>query len=557
MPKELLETNKDDTMKFEITRRTVLRGSVTAGLLTAFGAPLLTACGSAQSGAGSNTANSAVKLPSYLRYQAVPPDLPGDPGTGVMDAFFKYPGAPRKTIMTPPGDGKPITAMASTTSPIPPGMDQNAYWQELNQRLGSPLQMSVVPGPDYSQKFATTVAGDSLPDIFNVDGGAAQLPQLLAAKAVDLTAHLSGDAIKKYPFLANVPTESWRATVFNGKIYGVPLPRGVLSTWVLYHRSDLLAAKGITATPGSFQDFFDLCKELNDPRSNTWALSAAPIDYIRQMLAIPNGWQEQDGKLISANEAPQQKDALDSARKIFQAGLTNPDAFSKSTTDYKKWFGAGKAYMTWDTFSAWPQFYRENVAGASFNPKVMPIPAYSGGGKGSTWVGNPTHSIAAISKKSEARVETLLSVMNYLAAPFGTEEYLFRKYGTAGTDHTLNATDPVLTTRGASETAMSIMYLADAPWPLYQPGSPNVSQDQHQAQADLVPTGKKNPVSGLYSATATSKGSSLGKKLTDLQNDIMQGRRPVSDWDQGVKDWKTNGGDAIRDELQQALQTTK
>ena len=53
-------------------------------------------------------------------------------------------------------------------------------------------------------------------------------PELLRAKFADLTEHLSGDAVKEYPFLANLPTESWRTCVFNGGIYGLPVPRAAV-----------------------------------------------------------------------------------------------------------------------------------------------------------------------------------------------------------------------------------------------------------------------------------------------------------------------------------------
>jgi putative aldouronate transport system substrate-binding protein len=34
---------------------------------------------------------------------------------------------------------------------------------------------------------------------------------------------------------------------------------------------------------------------------------------------------------------------------------------------------------------------------------------------------------------------------------------------------------------------------------------------------------------------------------------IVTGRQPMSDWDQLVSDWRTKGGDQIRDEFQKAL----
>lgn len=541
-------------MNLDVSRRSILKGSLSAAVLAAMGSPLLTGCGSGGSGAAGavQSANNAVKLPTYVKYQGVTPDMPGNT-QGVMDAFLKYPSNPTRAFTSAPGDGKKITAMTITAAPIPPGLDQNAYWQELNKRLGSDLELSITPWQDYTQKFATTVAGNSLPDLFNVDGNAPDLPQLLASKAVDLTPHLSGDAAKKYPFLANIPTDSWKGTVFDGKIYGIPIPRGVLSTTVLYYRSDILDAQGIKVAPTSFDDFFALTKQLTSSKSNKWALTIVPVDYIRQMYGIANNWSEKDGKLTSAYEAPEQKDALSAARKMVQAGVVNPGTFAASAQNYKAWFGNGTAVMHWDTFSAWPQFYQIQMGNGPFAVAAAPIPSFSGGGKGSTWLGNPNNSISAISKASEGRLETLLNVLNWLAAPFGTEEYLFRKYGVAGVDYNLKGTDPILTDKGKSETQLAIQYLSDAPWPIYQAGLEKATKDQYQAQVDLVPNGKRDPSAGIYSPTQSKKGTILKKKMTDLQNDILQGRQPVSAWDDGVKSWKSGGGDAIRDELQKAL----
>ena len=51
----------------------------------------------------------------------------------------------------------------------------------------------------------------------------------MAAKAVDLSDHLAGDAILDYPNLANIPTDCWDVGRFNGRIYGLPSPRGAVS----------------------------------------------------------------------------------------------------------------------------------------------------------------------------------------------------------------------------------------------------------------------------------------------------------------------------------------
>ncbi|MDT7754091.1 MAG: putative aldouronate transport system substrate-binding protein, partial [Pseudonocardiales bacterium] len=47
-------------------------------------------------------------------------------------------------------------------------------------------------------------------------------------------------------------------------------------------------------------------------------------------------------------------------------------------------------------------------------------------------------------------------------------------------------------------------------------------------------------------------GTRINGVLTDLENQIMQGKKPVSDWAPAVKTWLSAGGEKIRTELAQA-----
>lgn len=535
------------------TRRSVL----TAGALGGAGA--LAACSNeGRGGIPAKFANAPVELPEHIPFDGVAPDLPGDAETGLMDGYFEYPAEPTVATSGAPGDSEEIASLVRTDSPVPPDVSRNAFWQELNARLGSDLRINIVPGPDWGQKFATTVAGDVLPDLFFVDSGMPQLPQFIDASAVDLTPYLSGSKIADYPFLANIPADTWNPTALNGKIMGIPIPRGVMSTSIMYKRQDLLEARGITEDPTDFEEFLDLCKELTAPQENVWAMGSVPLDFIRQMLGIPNTWIEDDGSLTRNFEHDAQREALEAARRMVEAGVLNPDTFAAQGNDVKNWFGSGRSYFTWDTFSAWPQFHREQTSGEDFAMSMMRTPDYDGNeGSACSWLGDPTYGISAIRKDAEDRVETLLSVLNWLAAPFGTEEYLFRVYGAEGIHYDLDGTDPVLTQRGTSETPLGFRYLTDAPWPIYVPGNQQSTQNWYDGQKIAVSYGSADPTLGLYSETDTQRGGAITGRIDDLTGDILQSRKPVDAWPDGVKTWKAEGGDQIRDELEQAMADRK
>jgi putative aldouronate transport system substrate-binding protein len=535
-----------------VSRRSFLGGGLAAAAVAVTGTPLLAGCASDKKNTAA--ANSAVKLPTYMKYGEIKPDLPGT--DVVLDGFLKYPANPVKAISEVPGDGKPITFMTNIPGAIPPSVDKNQFWQELNKRLGSELQISMASNDEYNDKFATRIAGGDLPDILNVPPGTPQIPGLLKAKAMDLTEHLSGDAVKKYPFLANIPSLYWKGCVFNGAIYGVPVPRGMSRTSLPLYRTDLLAAKGIKdPAPKNFEEFFDLCKEMTAAKENRWAWTRVPTSYIRMMLGLPNNWKEEGGKFTSVYEVDGNEDALEAARKMVAAGVINPDTFSAKAAARKQWFNGGTAAFDYDSFVAWNQYYSDNTAGDAFGVNMLDVPGFSSG-DGKVWMGAALNNVTAFNKSTKHSVETLLKVANWMAAPFGTEEYLFRKYGVAGRHYTLQGTDPVPTKTGVVETGIGLQYISDSTLALYWAGKPEVPLNQHKIQQKIADRLLYDASYGLYSETMSKQWGQLTGVLTDLENQIVQGKKQVSEWAPAVKTFLSSGGEKIRGELQDAFTAT-
>jgi putative aldouronate transport system substrate-binding protein len=173
---------------------------------------------------------------------------------------------------------------------------------------------------------------------------------------------------------------------------------------------------------------------------------------------------------------------------------------------------------------------------------------------GKPWMGSALNNITAFRKDSKHSVNTLLKIANWMAAPFGTEEYLFRKYGVQGRHYVLQGTDPVPTKTGVVETGIGLQYIADSTLALYWAGKPDVPRKQHAIQEKLAPRLVYDASYGLYSDTVSKDGPRLAKVMTDLENQIMQGKKPVSDWAPAVKTWLSQGGEKMRSELQQAYE---
>ncbi|UFU03119.1 substrate-binding domain-containing protein [Ruania suaedae] len=533
-----------------LSRRNLLRFGALTGAAVA--APSLAGCRTqGTAGPADPGAAAADVLPTFQQYTGVTADVPGEPGR-YSDLFYRYP-EPVKAISEVPGDGGDVTCL-TVASVAPPPLESNPFWQAFNERLGINYVPTLTPSPDYPSKFATMTAGDELPDLFTivVDQTAA-LDQLLAAKAADLTDHLAGDAILDYPFLANLPTISWQETIFGGRIRAIPIVRGYMTSLMMYSRKDLLAEQGITEEPGSFEEWYAALEEMNAPSANTWALASIPTDFVRQMLRLPNKWYLDGDRIVTAYAAEGQEEALESMRRIVEAGMVNPDAATASESDQRAWFQNGSASYGWWTMSSYPALAVDPTGEQdAYIGDGVPVPGYESG-TGTPFLGEPNVTLTGFNAASAERIETLLSIANYLAAPYGTEEYLFRKYGLEGEHFTMTDGEITQDQDRGGERGIGHNYICDSPWVIAAtPETRDAMQRWQDFEKVFTEEFALDPTTGLYSSTASRSLASLNQTMRALELDIVLGRQPVSAWAEGVEKFRADGGTLIEDELTQS-----
>ena len=88
---------------------------------------------------------------------------------------------------------------------------------------------------------------------------------------------------------------------------------------------------------------------------------------------------------------------------------------------------------------------------------------------------------------------------------------------------------------------------------MYNANYPEFTKLQAEAEDALVPAGVMDATLGYYSPTNNAKGVLLTVRANDGLSEILQSRRPLSDLDQVIKDWQTNGGEDIRKEYLAAM----
>jgi putative aldouronate transport system substrate-binding protein len=159
---------------------------------------------------------------------------------------------------------------------------------------------------------------------------------------------------------------------------------------------------------------------------------------------------------------------------------------------------------------------------------------------------------AKVGKDAE-RTKELLRILDYFAAPVGSEEYLFLKNGIEGVHYTLGADGtPKRNDLGNAEIG-DLATIMSNPVVFFYSDTPDAGPYLQGVTKDLLALGVDNPTVGLFSPTDAAKTGELSQFNRDQLTNFVAGRTPLSGFDAWAKDWRSRGGDQIRTEYQQAL----
>ncbi|MET9385575.1 sugar ABC transporter substrate-binding protein [Streptomyces sp. NPDC002928] len=537
-----------------MSRRTLLR-TVAAGGAVVSVPGLLTACSTgSDDGDVSNAGKKLAPWPAYTAAAGPKPDLaPTD--AGVQAGYTSYPADLVTSVARTPGDGSTIKVMSVTFGTPPKGASQNQYWRAVEKALGVKIEFTVIPQADYQKKMATVMAGDpdSLPDILNVFSGFT-LPreaQFVQRRAEDLTPYLSGDAIKEYPNLAGIPTHAWRDMGrIGGQIYGIPLERPLPGS-TLWLNQGLFTDAGMKAGWTS-EDFAAVAKKGTHGR--TYALGAAAGSLFGNGVHAaahnaPNAWAVDKNGAFHPNYTDERyKAAVAYQAQLRKNGSYHPDATSLSSVDLSTLFLNGTVGSLQDGFGAYQTRYPDSKG------LLTPAPAlpYSvDGTPGGIVAARRSFGYTILKKAKKERIELLLRLLDYLAAPFGSKEWELAHYGLEGVHFTRGKDgSPEATKLGEVENVSNLpfRYLAEGPQVLFVPGMPEAVRALHAWQQKVVPVAIRNASYGLKSTTDTAQGATLKALMDDTITAVVAGRSPMSDYDTAVKNWRSRGGDRMAEE---------
>jgi putative aldouronate transport system substrate-binding protein len=185
---------------------------------------------------------------------------------------------------------------------------------------------------------------------------------------------------------------------------------------------------------------------------------------------------------------------------------------------------------------------------------IKPFAAQAGQ-KPIQFMGTGFISMNVLKKASADRIKELLRIMNFLAAPFGSQEDLLLTYGLKDQDHVLDANgNPKPIQEGVTRAGyVPWRYISQHPWVYYQADLPGFAKASYEAEHATLPLAIDDPTNGFYAPTAYAKGAVADIAFYDGVREIILGRKPFSDYDGLVKEWASTAGDQVRKEYTDAM----
>jgi putative aldouronate transport system substrate-binding protein len=562
-------------MTAELTRRDFLQGC-----LVGSGALLVAACGGNSSTGSAAPGAASVALPANSHL--APPDLPWT-DHNIPPAYLKLPAQFRATSGTP-GAGGPLSEVTWFTdlfSAPPPAAPGNQYWAELNRRLGvtvSPV-WAASDSASFQQKFAAVLASGDLPNLVLFSGtvgtttAAAQVQAVEQGAFTDLTPYLTGSALNEYPNLALIAPKIWQNARINGRTYGVPRGRTIPGTSLLL-RFDWAQKVGIPIEQITSSDAFRQAMVAfgtkdpdGDGKPDTWGIPDIEFTYayFAEMFGAPNGWRlNKDGTLTKDIETAEYRNAIAFAQNLYKQGGFHPDAAIQTQQNHYALFEGSKVGVYLDALYASGQT-RPYLAQLGYKDAIRHLLPPSGPGTRAVTFNaagyNGMVMIPSKLGKDAKTVRQLLRILDYFASPFGSEEYTFLNYGIEGVHFTRSASgNPSRNALGTTDIG-DLFRMLTPPNINYTAGSQYFSDAEQEAWTRLVDQayhdhfkiGVDDPTVGFVSPTSLRRGPTLNQLIVDNVKALVAGRTSMSQYSQFVQTWKSQGGDQVRRELQDAI----
>jgi putative aldouronate transport system substrate-binding protein len=281
----------------------------------------------------------------------------------------------------------------------------------------------------------------------------------------------------------------------------------------------------------------------------------------QQATRSPNNWRlNDDGTLTNVIETDEYRQAIELQIQMFQDGAYHPDAASMTFDDSKNTFIAGGTGLHYEGTTS---FYGFGTTGGQLveaypDARITNVPIIAlDGGPGVTHNGTGFFGYVGIPASvggDEERVLELLRILDYLASPFGSEEHLFMDNGIEGVHWEYNDQGAPIRNDKSRQDISDLTYLMGAQNVLFYPDNPELGPEVQRVLKDSVEVGIDDPTLVLFSQTNVDQGPLLNQLGMDSITPIVTGRESIDALQAAIDQWRSQGGDQVRQEFEEALQ---
>jgi putative aldouronate transport system substrate-binding protein len=476
-------------------------------------------------------------------------------------------------------------------------MENNVHTKWAHDQLGVDLKVLwQVPGEQFNTKLRLMLtANESLPDVLTTQDMTLLDELIQSGKYRDITADFEKYASPKMKQIYNSNPLNWSQVTYGGKKMALPnFATAGNDNPVMWIRQDWLDKLGIKV-PKTFEELEAVMQAFLDKKpggsDNVIPLGASlgsggsspnpftswlgETSWVFGALGtVPYQWLEKDGKLVHGSTLPAMKDGLAKLRDWYNKGYISKEAGLHDENKLAELIAQGRVGIvvapSW--MSGWPNTdMQKNVAGSIMKP--YPLPTLNGKieARDTTYLRG-----GLLVKKDFEHVDALFLYLNRIFGAVNPEEGSEFVNGWAKDyDYTIKADGTYSVTEGDIPGGK----VSPAKYLLIEPKDPFIGMklraDVSRGKAPVTPSEKKIAVSGqdglkaaeivddgwkagiyipqAYTGANTPAMQSKGGILVKLEGDtfinIIYGKKPVTEFDNFVKEWKSLGGDDMTKEV--------
>ncbi|MBA4496453.1 extracellular solute-binding protein [Paenactinomyces guangxiensis] len=472
-----------------------------------------------------------------------------------------------------------ITSLDFLYSDIPPKNGKGI--EMINNKFNVNYKREYGIFTNYNETLATRIASGDIPDVIgfeSLDGNFYRWAQQGAFLPLN-------DYIKDYPTLQTVPQEVWNPVTVNGNIIAIPkyFPKNYLNSPII--RKDWLDKLDLQM-PTNYEELKKVAIAFTkqDPDGNgkndTFGMVLGQELWPHYNFGAYwdySAWYHKNrkGQYIPGVITEQRKEWLKFMADLYKEGAITKEFVLMKPTEAQKDFYSGKAGIMVGSPRGMEETYSETLQKIHPHAKLTSIPPFEApdGSKGYT-AGSGFYNATTLSAKladDPGKVRRILDIIDFGRRFYPLEQRNSENkdfdwiYGYENKGYTLVEGNPVLTpwTEGKHPWVYMLdnkMWAPSDEANQYSKTYKNpilrgVTKDLETMHSNTKHY--QNPIHQVFSETNAEKGLEILIELQNEQSKIITGDRPLSDWDQIVKQYLDSGGAQIIDEVNKEIQKKK